>query len=61
MNPTSHRTVGFEEPIETVQVVQLANLLLRQADRFRVRNSRESPPDSSGLSLGPLWAFPVLG
>ncbi len=61
MNPTSHRTVGFEEPIETVQVVQLANLLLRQVDRFRVRNGRESPPGSSGPSLGPLWAFPVLG
>ncbi len=31
--------VGFGDPIEAAQTIQFADLLLRQVDRARVRNS----------------------
>jgi uncharacterized protein (TIGR02391 family) len=38
-NPTSHRTVDFADPVEAVEVVQLADLLLRLLARAEQRVS----------------------
>ncbi|MEU6449967.1 TIGR02391 family protein [Streptomyces sp. NPDC046979] len=38
-NPSSHRTVHFDDPVEAAEVVQLADLLLRLLRRAQQRNS----------------------
>ncbi len=42
-NPSSHRTVHFDDPVEAAEVVQLANLLLRLLRRAEGR-TRSHPP-----------------
>ena len=45
-NPSSHRTVLFDDAIEAVEVVQLADLLLRLLGRAEQRSVREQEPTS---------------
>ena len=40
-NLASHRTVEFEDPLEAAQVLQLADLLLRIADRAAGQAAQE--------------------
>lgn len=41
-NPTSHRTVEFDSPIEAASIIHLADLLLRIVDRARARRDAEA-------------------
>ncbi|MDT0235258.1 TIGR02391 family protein [Curtobacterium sp. BRB10] len=40
-NPTSHRTVEFDSPIEAASIIHLADLLLRIVDRAKARLANE--------------------
>lgn len=41
-NPTSHRAVEFDSPIEAASVIHLADLLLRIVDRAKARRDAEA-------------------
>ncbi|RBY76879.1 TIGR02391 family protein [Blastococcus sp. TF02-09] len=43
-NPSSHRTVHFDDPVEAAEVVQLANLLLRLLRRAEARRQTQEEP-----------------
>jgi uncharacterized protein (TIGR02391 family) len=42
-NPTSHRAVEFDSPIEAASIIHLADLLLRIVDRAKARRGAKAP------------------
>lgn len=44
-NPTSHRTVEYDSPIEAASIIHLADLLLRIVDRAKARRDAEAPDE----------------
>ncbi|MFG2532491.1 TIGR02391 family protein [Streptomyces sp. NPDC048516] len=41
-NPSNHRTIDFDDPIEAAEIIQPADPLPRQVERFKRRPSRNS-------------------